>query len=84
MIYFVDVSFHEGFLFCFSFQGLEASDLYRKAREASEMHWLTTRMGHRVPMVWLRRAKLDEKLREAGLGQTKTSVLKDVLYHTYQ
>jgi len=45
-------------------EGLEASDLYRKAREASEMHWLTTRMGHRVPMVWLRRAKLDDKLRQ--------------------
>lgn len=49
-------------------QGLEASDLYRKAREASEMHWLTTRMGHRVPMVWLRRAKLDEKLRQNEAG----------------
>lgn len=59
----------EGFLWLFDvLQGLEASDLYRKAREASEMHWLTTRMGHRVPMVWLRRAKLDEKLRQNEAG----------------
>jgi len=53
-------------------EGLEASDLYRKAREASEMHWLTTRMGHRVPMVWLRRSKLREPReanREEALGQ---------------
>ncbi|CAK9118021.1 unnamed protein product, partial [Durusdinium trenchii] len=39
-------------------EGLEAAELYRKASEASEMHWLTTRTGNYVPMVWLRREKI--------------------------
>lgn len=40
-------------------EGLLNSQLYRQAAEASEVRWLTTRTGNRVPLVWLRRANLN-------------------------
>jgi len=34
--------------------GLRASQLYRRAAESSEVWWVTTRRGTRVPLVWMK------------------------------
>eukprot|EP00440_Ansanella_granifera_P028567 gb/GFBE01031037.1/.p1 GENE.gb/GFBE01031037.1/~~gb/GFBE01031037.1/.p1 ORF type:complete len:433 (+),score=62.79 gb/GFBE01031037.1/:1-1299(+) len=39
-------------------EGLGGSELYRKAAEASEVRWLTTKNNSQIPMVWLRREKV--------------------------
>jgi len=35
--------------------GLISSQLYRQAAEASEVRWVTTRKGYKVPVVWVHR-----------------------------
>lgn len=58
-------------------EGLEAAELYRKASEASEMHWLTTRTGNYVPMVWLRREKIvtEREVRDESIDPSPPLVL---------
>eukprot|EP00441_Pelagodinium_beii_P045708 CAMPEP_0197624428 /NCGR_PEP_ID=MMETSP1338-20131121/4070_1 /TAXON_ID=43686 ORGANISM="Pelagodinium beii, Strain RCC1491" /NCGR_SAMPLE_ID=MMETSP1338 /ASSEMBLY_ACC=CAM_ASM_000754 /LENGTH=360 /DNA_ID=CAMNT_0043194565 /DNA_START=236 /DNA_END=1318 /DNA_ORIENTATION=+ len=62
-------------------EGLERSSLYRQAAEASEVRWLTTRKGSKVPLVWLRREKVSPP--REGASQPADAQQPLVLLHCH-
>merc|ERR1740121_2576449 len=40
---------------CYQMDALHGSTLYRQAADCSEIHWVTTKKGSRIPVVWVRR-----------------------------
>jgi pimeloyl-ACP methyl ester carboxylesterase len=65
----------------YEMEELPRSGIYRDAAAASEVRWVTTRKGSRIPVVWLHRQRPSAIQRESGRGSLEQEPI--VLLHCH-